>query len=485
MILLALSSLANAGDVDVGGYFRVAARPDLQGGDGKLGYWNLYGRLLNEGSYAAVEMRWELLERDPSSHAVWSSLHAKIEGGSIANADGGNGRLDQLRLSQVYAEGGNILLDRVTWRIGTLDLWYGSLGLYDMWPARIFSQTIGLSANVRTDVIDLTLGFGDSGFGIRGPAYNSILTPGAALRVSAGKHLEFGVGGEAHFEPYIPGNVNAPYQTPGVAYEDYVRGEVVTRWVEDNPNLLDYFPDPEGDASSSWKLIGYLGFGQLGPLRWNNLFASLERLHPDTFTTESYQGADFDIYIRDLTDQRYHLDIGNEVQLVLWPERLEAVVGFLYGHYWDVDNDISPSDHDRTFASTVVRLQAFATPTVHFLVESSLARETSENGNAYRSHWDSIFSNTDGLADTRGLESGDASRRDTWQGKAGVVLNPLGPGIFSRPSLRLLYGVQYSTQQAAFGNSFLSTLDQFNDFELPERDMHWHHLAALETEVWF
>ena len=71
----------------------------------------------------------------------------------------------------------------------------------------------------------------------------------------------------------------------------------------------------------------------------------------------------------------------------------------------------------------------------------------------------------------------------TWQGKAGFVLNPLGPGIYSRPSLRLLYGVQQSNQNNAFGNSFVESLDQYDDFDAVEQ--HTHQVVALEMEAWF
>ena len=142
-----------------------------------------------------------------------------------------------------------------------------------------------------------------------------------------------------------------------------------------------------------------------------------------------------------------------------------------------------PSDWDRSWASTVLRLQAYPSETVHVLLETSLAREFSRNGRAYREHADSIFANTEGRPDTRGLEYGDSDTRNTWQAKGGVVLNPLGRGIYSRPSLRALYGVQHSNQNNAFGNSFVETLDQYNDFEAVEQ--HWHHRLSLEAEVWF
>jgi hypothetical protein len=53
--------------VGVGGYFRVMARPDFQGGVGRLGFWNLYGRLLNEAPWAALELRVDLLQSDSVS----------------------------------------------------------------------------------------------------------------------------------------------------------------------------------------------------------------------------------------------------------------------------------------------------------------------------------------------------------------------------------------------------------------------------------
>jgi hypothetical protein len=128
-------------------------------------------------------------------------------------------------------------------------------------------------------------------------------------------------------------------------------------------------------------------------------------------------------------------------------------------------------------------LQLYATRTLHLLAESSVAREHSEQGNLYREHFDSVFKNNGGIPDDRGFEYGDSDTRDTWQMKAGVVLNPSGPGIFTRPSLRLLYGLQYSSQQAAYGNAFVDSLDQYNVFAGTES--HWHSVVAIEAEAWF
>jgi hypothetical protein len=277
---------------------------------------------------------------------------------------------------------------------------------------------------------------------------------------------------------------NAPFQTPGITYEDWIRGEVAETWISENgEEQADYFPDPVSRDSSSFVGIGYLGFGGLGPLRWNNLFVRYERLHPGRSTTEDLLGEPLEIFVHDFTDQRTSFVVGDEMQLRLVPKRLDAVVAGIWGDQRDADNELVPSDFDRTWGSTVQRLQLYATPTVHLLVENAIAREWSRNGNTFREHSDSVFANSAGQPDVRGLETGDSDARHTWQGKGGVVLNPLGPGVFVRPSLRLLYGLQYSSQNNAFGNAFVETVDQWNAFGNVEQ--HWHHLGAVEAEAWF
>lgn len=480
-MLLLMAGFAHA--AEVGGYLRVMTRPDFEGGDGKLGYWNLYGRLLNEGPYAALELKQDVLRRKAGSKDVWTDLHLKVEGGSIQNADAGNGSLAYFKLSQAYAQAGNIGLEGVTWRVGTLEYNFGDLGLYDMRPAQVLFDTMGLSARYQGGPVDLLIGVGDSGYSLHGSEYNSVLTGGGAIRISAGKHVEIGAGGQYGYEPKVEGNRYAPYDTPDVPYEDYVRGEFAENWLAAHPGQEADFPNPVATSASSWKAVAYLGFGNAGPLKWNNLFANVQRHHPTPYTTESYEGQDYTIYTTSLTDERYELNVGDEVQLGIIPNVLDLTIAGLYGNYWDGDNDISPSDYDRTFYSGVARAQVYVTPAVHILAESSLAREASHNGNAYRNHVDSLFENTGGQPDSEGLEYGDSDQRDTFQGKIGVVLNPLGPGMWLRPSLRILYGVQYSTQNNAFGNSFVDTLDEYNDFGNTER--HWHNVLALETEAWF
>ena len=482
-LLLLLPGPAFAVGADVGGYLRVMTRPDFQGGDGKLGYWNLYGRLLNEGPYGTLDLRLDLLEQQPGTNAPWTSVHMRVEGGSLGNSDASNGSLAAWRMSQAYIQAGNVLIEDVTWQFGTLDYYFGDLGLYDMRPAQIFFETVGASARYEAGRVELLGGFGDSGYALKGSAYNVVLTTGGAIRVRPVDGLELGLGGQFLHEPLVQGNRYAPHQTPDVSYEDWLRGEVVLRYDEAHPLELLDFPDPLPTRANSYKAIGYLGFGGFGPLVWNNFFASYQRLHPEGPSTEVYEGTEYTIYVKELTDQRQVLTLGDEMQLRLVPGRLDLVLGGLYGDHKDGDNDLVPTDHDRRYWSTVGRAQLYASDTVHFLVESSYANEWSRNGNRYREHSDSIFANTAGVPDAQGWEVGDSDTRRTWQGKAGIVLNPLGPGVYTRPSLRLLYGTQYSNQNNAFGNSFVESLDQYDDFDTVEQ--HWHHVLALETEAWF
>ena len=468
---------------EVGGYLRIMTRPDFEGGDGRLGYWNLYGRLLNEGPYAALELRQQILEPKPGSTEAWTSVHAKIEGGTVQNADPNNGSLAYFGLSQLYALAGNTGLRDVTWRLGTLDSNFGDLGLYDMRPSQVLFDTVGGQGRYQGGPIELTLGAGDAGFSLKGDAYNTVLTGGATAKVNVANRLEIGVGGQGYYEPEVVGNRYAPHTTPGITYEDYARGEIVERFIEANPGQLADFPTPQSTDATSWKLVGYLGFGNLGPLRWNALYANWTHLHPKSTVVETYDGEDIEIYIAELTDDREQVNVGTEMQITLVPERWDVAVAGLYGQYTDTDNDIVPSDDDRDFMSAVVRTQGYLGPTFHLLAESSIAEENSHNGNAYRNHVDSLFQNSEGTADDEGLEYGDSASRTTWQGKFGVVLNPLGTGIYARPSLRLLYGVQYSTQNNAFGNSFVETLDEYNAFGNVER--HWHNVVAIEAEAWF
>ena len=478
-----LISTAFADPIEVGGYLRVSTRPDLQGGNGTLGYWNLYGRLLNERSYATLDSRIQLLNDSKNDWEPWANLYLRTEGNSIQNTDANNGSLSQFRLSQAYVLTGNVLIENVIWQIGTLESYFGDLGLYDMRPAMIFNDTVGVSGRHRTQYTEWLFGVGDAGYAKYGDEYNSVLTAGSTFRIRPIDTLEIGFGGQYYYERGIPGKRNAPYHTPNLNYEDYLRGEVVQEFMRENPYDSLEFPEPVLNHNQSYKGIGYLGFGGFGPIIWNNLYVTFEKLHPEKYTIENYDNQEYTIYTRNLTDERTVFMVGNELQSRIIPNYWDIAWGVLYGNHSDGDNNIAPTDFARSYASTVLRSQWYLTPELHLLAESSIAMEKSKNGNIYREHADSIFNNRNGLSDNRGFEYGDTDTRITWQGKGGLILNPTGQGIFTRPSLRLLYGVQYSNQNNAFGNAFVENINQYNDFGNIEQ--HWHHLLALETESWF
>jgi hypothetical protein len=489
-IALTVSAIAVAQAPDsrfsAGGYFRIAARPDFQGGNGRLGFWNLYGRLMNEGTYAALEMKLDLLQAPPGTTDIWASLHARVEGGTVSTADPINGFLSSFRLSQLYARAGNILAPNIVWQLGTQQFFFGDLGLYDVRPAQLFEDTIGLSARYFGDHVNVLVTVGDSGFAQRGAQYVPILTAGGAVRVHVNDRLEFGGGGQVGLEPFIAGNRFSSYVTPDVRYEDFARKEVLRRYLEARPGMFDQFPVPQQSSqlNTSWRAVGYLGFGGFGPLRWNNLFARYQRLHPQNFYTDSFMGQAVTVYTADVTRDRYVLQVGDELQLNLIRDWLDLAVAGLYGTDRDFADSITASEGNRQYLSVVGRFQLYLTRVVHVLLEGSFAQERSLNGNLFRSSYDSIFRSAGGLPDARGLEFGDQNVRNTVQLKTGLVLNPTGRGIYTRPSIRLLYGVQYSTAHAAFGNAFAERIDQFNVFS-PSATISWHHLISLESEGWF
>ncbi len=474
---------------DVGGYVRVAARPDLQGGQGQLGYWNLYGRLLNEGSWVALGFRQELLERAPGGE--WAAFNLRVEGQSLGTG-GYYSSISQLGFSQINVEGGVPALPNVTWRVGTLNTWMGDLGLYDMRPASLFDDTLGASARVRGERWEVLMGAGDSGLGLKGWSYHVVGTAGAQVRFSPGERLHLGLGGQFLHEPKGEGNSYAPHRTPGIEYEPWIRGEVLDDFLATGGVDATTFPDPVAITANSWRVIGSLEFGDLGPLRWNSLFARVERLHPEV-DPRVYLSDAQRVYVfpTSVTDQRDVVLLGNEMQITLWPDRLDGIWGVLGGVHRDGDNNVTPTDDARSYLSTVVRLQAYFTPSVHLLLESSAAEERSHNGTTWRNHADSVFETSDGIVQgSSGLWYGDADKRQTWQGKGGMVFNPLGRGIYTRPSLRLLYGTQFSTENVAYGKgewglgmSMLQSSSQPSKF--PAVESHWHHILSIETEAWF
>jgi len=331
--------------------------------------------------------------------------------------------------------------------------------------------------------VNVLLGAGDAGYAIRGAQYDTIFTAGAWLRLHFNKHFEVALGAQGYLEPGAAGNTQGPYQTPDVNYVDYYRHEVVQNYLLAHPGFEDDFPAPDPRHARSGRVVGYLGFGDLGPITWDSLYGYYMLKHPDNYDTESYGGRNYTIYVHDLTDQRTELLVGNEVDFHIVPGFIDGAWAQLYGQDRNPDDTQVAGEDNREFMSTVLRVQTYLTARVHLLTETSVAREHVDNGNLWREHVDSVFTSTDGLSDTRGLAFGDTDTRYTWQGKIGLVFNPVGKGIYTRPSIRLLYGVQYSNQQEAFGNSFSQDISQYNYF--PDVERHWHHVVALEAEGWF
>ena len=480
-----------------GGYFRIAARPDFQGGQSKLGLWNISGRLLNESQWAALEMRLQLIKQTPGTNEIWTSIHAKIEGGSAHAADLLNGSLGNFALTQLYAKAGNVLIEDVVWQVGTLDYYFGDLGLYDMKFAEIFYDTVGVSAMYQGKMADVLVGIGDSGYLKHRNGYSPVLTFGAATRIRPVDGFEFGLGAELFYEPSVEGSENSPHQSKftghdKVTYESFVRHEVLQDYADTLGQASQFdllYPKPSNESAFSFKLVGYLGFGKMGALKWNNLFFNFLREHPEQYYYETYNGEEKRIYIKNWTDERYQFNIGDEMNLEIVKNRFDLTWAALFGYHFDKDDDISASERNRMIWSIVARGQIYLTQTTHILAETSYAQEKSLNGNLWRSSAGSIWANNGGIANNRGLEYGDLDLRRTWQGKLGFVINPAGYGIFSRPSLRLLYGIQYSNMHNAFANSNVETQGESNEFYGDDfksiSDRHWHHVISIEAEAWF
>ena len=103
--------------------------------------------------------------------------------------------------------------------------------------------------------------------------------------------------------------------------------------------------------------------------RYLNTLCLFEKAHPSGSTTENYQGKIIRSIHR-LTDERTTLFIGNELRFVLF-QIMGYGLGMVYGDQRDGDNNIAPSDWDRTYASTV-RSQFYLTDIFHVLLESSV-----------------------------------------------------------------------------------------------------------------
>src|SRR5580704_573536 len=204
-----LASTAFADDLgdrlSLGGYLRIQGLTDFQGGNGRLGLPSngcgtggpcLYGRLLNEGPDAIFMLRLQLLPLDKTGKEPWAVMYARIEGESFLGTDAGNGGLSNYAITSFGIEAGNVLLDNVTWRVGTL--WYepNTMGLYDYFVDDLFYGVIGVSGFYHSKYLDFMVGLGDQGWELHGSNYDTVITSGGWVRGRLGEHLELGGGGQ-------------------------------------------------------------------------------------------------------------------------------------------------------------------------------------------------------------------------------------------------------------------------------------------------
>lgn len=490
-------------------YVRASAQDDFGYNAPTLGWSPFYGRLMNETPWLMADFGYHVV-RPETPGAPRATLFMRIEGGSYRGYNMGNGSLSNFSINHVWLETENVLFKTLVTQTG--NLWYnmGYIGIFDNFTAQVFYDTVGFRAGQRTKLFEYFLGAGDSGWslyrnrsydGWEGHQYAVIPTVGGlvklnlyeleALKSFSNKFMprwQVGASFQMMWERANETMRGAPYQTPNVAYADVMRGEAFKKFMLENPGNSDFFPWAQPHPTNYWRYTGWTGFSgpDLGPIKiyWNDLSVRFEKKAPQIAVRETYDNESKDIYIAAFTDERYELSLYDEIQLRLLPNHFDLNAGFGFGKSWDNDNKLRPDDYNSTRYSFVIRPMWYITEHLHYLVELVYAREKSNIGNRYREHFNSIKSNTQGIPDSEGLEWGDTDTKHTYQIKTGFTINPAGRGIYSRPVIRLLYGVQHSNVQAAFGNSFEESLNRRNQFNL-NRDIHWHHMVRVEFEHWF
>ncbi|RME03886.1 MAG: hypothetical protein D6805_04945 [Planctomycetota bacterium] len=477
------------------GYFRVYARTDFGKGAKTLGWWNLYGRLMNERPWFTFGISQKFL-RQRSETDPGVRVYGRIEGDSFRVGDEKQGSLSSFSLTQIYLEVVNIPYRHFVVQLGTL--WYnmGYIGIYDWYVAQSFWETVGVRAGMRYRDMEWFVALGDSGYDVyqrrkqtfEDAGYDSVPTVGGLFKVKLGE-VWLGSSVMLRYEFGDSASKNAPRQTDSVDYRDVLRGDVLERYLDANPSDPngDFFPASRAVDDFSWRWTFWLGFGgvRLGGirLRWNDFSVSLEKKPADQALRFSANGVTKDVYISRFTDERYELLVLDESYWEL-SSRVDMVMGIFFSYAWDGDNRYRPDDQNRLAFSILFRPQIYLTDYFHLLNEVSFAVERSLIGNRYREHFDSLTTNTDGVFDPEGLEWGDTDIKYTLQFKTGLVFNPFGKGIYNRPSIRLLFGVQYSNVHAAFKNSYEESLARQNLFNA-RKDLHWHYMISLEVEHWF
>ena len=292
---------ADASDdrLSAGGYFRLQAFTDFQGGNGQLGLSPLgcgvggpciYGRLMNEGPDLILEMRYLMIGSDKTPDTPWAALVLRAEGESFLGTDSGNGNLSNYAITRFAVDAGNLLLQNVTWRIGVL--WYepNNLGLYDMFLDDLFYGVMGASAFYKTPTLDLLVGIGDEGWQLLGSHYNTVyhgrwlgaLAPEQPLRARRRRAVRLRARQPGQPERAV---ADSRRQLPA-STTSRPRSRASTRRTR-SPGTL--FPNPTPTSAENWKAVGYLGFGKLGPLDWNSFYIHYMRKPPLTNYTETFQ----------------------------------------------------------------------------------------------------------------------------------------------------------------------------------------------------
>lgn len=474
-------------------YFRISARSDMGHGSKTLGWWPLYGRLMNETNWFTFGLGFNLMDQEKKSDPG-ARLYMRVEGNSVRTGDEGAGSLGNFSFTQFYLETTNIPSKNFVVQAGTL--WYnmGYIGIYDFYVAQSLWETVGVRLGMRHDNMEWFIGLGDSGYSALkerqktypDAGYNSIPTLAGIFKVKLGKNFWVGSSAMMRYEMSEEGNPNSPHKTD-VDYRDVLRGDVLKKYIDNNPTdpNADSFPGATSLSDLSWRLTFWMGFNakSLG-LQWNDLSISFENSPAELARRFTYNGITKDVYVSGFSDERYDLTIADESQWVLVKDKLDLILAGAFGYAMDNDNKYLPDDRNRMILSLVMRPQYYITEHFHFLTELSMAVEKSLKGNRYREHYDSIQANTGGVPDPDGLEWGDTDTKYTFQFKTGLVFNPAGRGIYKRPAIRLLFGVQYSNVHAAFSNSYNESLNRQNTFNKRE-DIHWHYMISLEVEHWF
>ena len=142
--------------------------------------------------------------------------------------------------------------------------------MYDFRPSTLFFETVGISGRYQTDKLEILGAVGDSGYAMRRGAYNSIFTAVDPFAIDLFPKTELDLVVNIDMK-WVPKEINSPYASPNVDYEDVLRGEVIQNFMLENPlNVNQQFPIPELRDANSYKAIAYLGFGGFGPIIWNN-----------------------------------------------------------------------------------------------------------------------------------------------------------------------------------------------------------------------